>query len=309
MLEIASRHIITSDGLALPLRTWLPKGPPSVIVLGLHGFNDYSGAFRDIGPQFSAAGVALYAYDQRGFGGAPNAGIWAGTESLRRDAIEAASALRAKWPGAKVYLLGLSMGGAVAMTVLAEQPDAAAGAILVGPAVWGRKTMPQWMSASLDGFAHITPWWPLTGEGFRVTPTDNIAVLRQMWRDPYVLKTTRVDMLYGLFNLMDEALASAPSQRTPLLLLYGLKDDLVPKQPTLQALNALPAPVKSKGGAAPNTAAHRIAVYENGRHMLLRDKAGAKTVADIIAWLQNPSAPLPSGADTQALERLKAAPK
>ena len=296
-LEITSRFVITEDGLPLPLRSWKPKEQPKAIVLGLHGINDYSGAFRDVGPKLAAAGIALYAYDQRGFGQAPHAGRWAGGARMRQDAIAIAKALKANALNTPLYLLGLSMGGAVAMTALADAPDAAVGAILVGPAVWGRDHMPGIMSASLDAFAHLTPGYPLTGEGVRIRPTDNIAELRRMARDPNVRKSTRVDMLYGLVNLMDEAQASAARQHTPLLLLYGLKDDLVPKAPTLRALKALPVP---KGGAP-----HRIAVYDNGRHMLLRDKAGTRVIADIAAWITKPAAPLPSGQDHNALKRLE----
>lgn len=295
-LELTSRFVITEDGLPLPLQSWLPKAAPKAIMLGLHGFNDYSGAFRDIGPKLAAAGVALYAYDQRGFGAAPLAGRWAGDVQMRRDAIAVAKALGTEWPETPVYLLGLSMGGAVAMTALADAPEVAAGAVLVGPAVWGRDHMPAIMADSLDGFARIIPWYPLTGEGIRITPTDNVAELRRMWRDPKVRKSTRIDMLHGLVDLMDAAQASAPRQVKPLLLLYGLKDDLVPKKPTLVALRKLP---ESKG--------HRVAVYDNGRHMLLRDKAGGRVIADIAAWVLDPAVALPSGADNRAIPRLEAA--
>jgi alpha-beta hydrolase superfamily lysophospholipase len=297
--EITSRFVITADGLPLPLRSWIPERAPKAIVLGLHGFNDYSGAFRDVGPKLAAGGITLYAYDQRGFGQAPHAGRWAGGARMRQDAIAIARALNAGAPDIPLYLLGLSMGGAVAMTALADAPDAATGAILVGPAVWGRDHMPGIMSATLDAFAHLTPGYTLTGEGVRITPTDNIAELRRMARDPSVRKSTRIDMVYGLMNLMDEAQASAALQQTPLLLLYGLKDDLVPKVPTLRALKALP----QLKGRTP----HRIAVYDNGRHMLLRDKAGVHVIADIAAWITNPDAQLPSGQDQNALKRLQEA--
>ncbi len=42
--------------------------------------NEHARAFaEDAAPWFADEGVALYAYDQRGFGGSPNRGIWAGT--------------------------------------------------------------------------------------------------------------------------------------------------------------------------------------------------------------------------------------
>ena len=73
----------------LPLRRWLPEGKPRAVVLALHGFNDYSNAFADAGPVFAAHGIALYAYDQRGFGAAPAPGRWPGSRRLVDDALAA----------------------------------------------------------------------------------------------------------------------------------------------------------------------------------------------------------------------------
>ncbi len=294
--ELTSRYFITADGLALPLRQWTPAGAPKALVLGLHGFNDYSAAFEAVGAQLAEAGVLTLAYDQRGFGAAPHRGLWPGGGPMRADAADLARLMRARWPDRPLYLLGLSMGGAVAMTALAEAPELAAGAVLVAPAVRGRNSLPVWQRWGLDLMAATAPGLPATVQGIGIEPTDNLAVLRAMSLDPLVIKDTRIDALHGLVGLMTEASAAAARQETPLLLLYGLKDDLVPKAATATALKALP---QDRG--------HRVAVYRDGRHMLLRDKRGGQAVRDILAWMQAPSAPLPSGADTDAFARLTAA--
>ncbi len=305
--DLAGEFFLTTDGLALPLRRWppspagnAPAAAPSAIILALHGFNDYSGAFREAGPKLAAAGLAVYAYDQRGFGGAPHQGLWPGKAPLRRDAIAFARLLQARHPGTPLYFLGLSMGGAVAMTALSEEPDLAAGAILVAPAVRGRASLPAWQRWGIDLAAVTIPWYPATGDGLDIQPTDNIAELRRMSRDPNVIKATRMDSLYGLVDLMTAAQAAAARQTTPLLLMYGLKDDLVPRAPTLAALAALPS-------TAPARPPHRVAVYPDGRHMLLRDLESDRAIADIVAWIRAPRAPLPSGADQGAAQRLAAA--
>jgi hypothetical protein len=41
--------------------------------------------------------------------------------------------------------------------------------------------------------------------------------------------------------------------------------------------------------------------------MLLRDLKRARVIEDIITWITNPIAKLPSGADQNPIERLKAA--
>ena len=113
--SFTEREFIASDGTRLPLRKWLPQGPVKAVILALHGFNDYSNAFDDAGKAWAAHGIATYAYDQRGFGGAPGRGSWAGEGRLALDAIAAIRVLRRTYPGRPLYLLGESMGGAVAI--------------------------------------------------------------------------------------------------------------------------------------------------------------------------------------------------
>ena len=73
-----SPALVMADGARLPLKAWLPAGPPRAVLLGLHGMNDAAEPFlEDAAPLFTAAGVAVYAYDQRGFGGAGRAAkVW-----------------------------------------------------------------------------------------------------------------------------------------------------------------------------------------------------------------------------------------
>src|SRR4051794_4584795 len=60
--SLASDRLIAADGMALPLRAWLPEGRPSAVILALHGLNDYSNAFALPAPELTAQGIAIYAY-------------------------------------------------------------------------------------------------------------------------------------------------------------------------------------------------------------------------------------------------------
>ena len=107
--------LIAADGARLPLRRWLPDGPPQAVVVALHGFNDYSNAFADTGATLAARGVAVYAYDQRGFGATARPGLWAGADAMVADLAAMAALARDRHPHVPLYLLGDSMGGAVVM--------------------------------------------------------------------------------------------------------------------------------------------------------------------------------------------------
>jgi alpha-beta hydrolase superfamily lysophospholipase len=259
----------------------------------LHGFNDYSKAFENAAGWWAKQGIVTYAYDQRGFGEAPHHGLWAGTDRLTADVADAIQALRRRHPDLPVYLLGISMGGAVAATALSEpQTPRVEGAILVAPAVWARRTMPAYQRAALWLGATFVPWMKLTGADLDILASDNIEMLRALGRDPLFIKETRVDAIAGLTDLMDEALGSASRIDTPLLVLYGEKDEVVPWEPTREFWTTLPT-----GSAAPSITR---GLYEDGWHMLLRDLQAKVVWRDIAAWIEDAESGLPSGADRRA---------
>ena len=291
---------VADDGAYLPMRSWLPPPPMRVkaVILALHGFNDYSNSFKMPGEEWAKHGIATYAIDQRGFGAAPDHGLWAGVPRMIEDADEAADALHARYPDASLYLLGESMGGAVAIVAAAGtdgDPPPITGLILEAPAVWGRDTMNVFERVALFFAYHTVPGMTLTGRGLGIKPSDNIPMLRALGRDPLVIKETRVDTIKGLVDLMDDATDAAPRLKTPMLFLYGERDELIPRNATEHFLALLPPDV-------PRT----FAYYPDGYHMLLRDLEAPLVWRDVEAWIANPEAPLPSEADHNADEKLLA---
>lgn len=292
---------ITADGAHLPLRRWLPDAAPEAIVIALHGFNDYSSFFDQPGQFLSQQGIACFAYDQRGFGAAPKRGLWAGTDAYQEDLQTLAHLLKQRYPKQPIYLLGESMGGAVVITTMSKDHELPVnGAILVAPALWARTTMPWYQTSLLWTLAHTVPWMTLTGKGVvKVQASDNIEMLRALGRDPLVIKETRVESIYGLTNLMDEAFDSATRLRGDTLLLYGEKDEIIPKKPTIAFLQQW---------LETETGHKTVAFYEQGYHMLLRDLQANKPWQDIVTWIKARATKLPSGADARAQAILAAKP-
>jgi len=295
--ELTPEAFIANDGARLPLHRWLPEGRVRAVVLAVHGMNDYSHAFSGPGTEWAKHGIATYAYDQRGFGAAPAPGSWAGTYLLDADLAAVTRLLHERYPGVPLYLLGESMGGAVAITAEAgvagaERPQID-GLILVAPAIWGRQTLNVFLRVILWTVDHIAPGWTLTGQSLKIRPSDNIEMLREISRDPLFIKETRVGTIAGLVDLMSEAFAAAPQLRQHMLFLYGANDQIIPPEPTREFMTALPE-------VAPGVRV--LAYYDHGYHMLLRDLEGPLVQHDIESWIFAPNAPLPSGADQRGIE-------
>ncbi|GBD44496.1 Monoacylglycerol lipase [bacterium HR40] len=274
----------------LPTSLWAPPAEPRAAILALHGFNDYRRAFELFGSFAAERGIAVEAFDQRGFGENPDRGRWPGSARLVADARARLLALHRQYPGVPVYLLGVSMGAAVAALAVAEQPPPfLAGVILSAPAVWGGQAMNPFYRGLLWIAARLFPDLELTGESLKRQASDNLEVLRALAADPLFIKRTRIAAIEGLVRLMGEAFAAAPRILSPVLVLVGERDQIVPVDAQLAFARAI--------GSEDCT----LVVYPEGWHLLLRDRQRERVWRDIEAWLFGE--PLPSGLARPCAER------
>lgn len=290
--RLEQQHIIAHDGFALRLRRW-PVDKPQAVVLALHGYNDYGGAFRVLSEPFSQHHIQLYAYDQRSFGESGPQGFWPGHERLTRDAVTALQLLRQRYPDTPLYLMGMSMGGAVAL--LAMQHEALPpidGSVLIAPAVWGRDTMPWYQRFGLWLGNAVAPGMTVSKGmasplGIHPTPSDDKELLRAQARDPLVQKNSRIATLHGLANLMDKTLSASGQLTGPALILYGDNDQIIPPPPFCHMLGKLPDA---------RTSPWQLALYPGGYHMLTRYSGSSQVIEDILVWLtEGAESTLPSG--------------
>jgi acylglycerol lipase len=287
--DVAAERFVTFDGTPLGLTAWLPADgvEPSAVVIGLHGMNDYANTYYLAGPWFAEHRVALYAYDARGFGRSPNRGVWGGEQLMTEDLRTAVAVARRAHPNATIAVIGDSMGAATAIATFgaADAPDVDR-VVLVAPAVWGWSTLPDQYALALWVGAHTFPWRAVEPPRRIVrtrTASDNREALLQAGRAPHMIWQTRIDAVYGLVGLMETASERSASLNGDVLFLYGAHDQIIPRASALAAARRLPSSA-------------RTALYENGWHWLLRDLQREVVYQDILAFIVDPDAPLPSEA-------------
>lgn len=280
-------RFVSFDGAELGLTAWLPPegSEPSAVVIGLHGMNDYANTFYLAGPWFAERGVALYAYDARGFGRSPRRGVWGGERLMTEDLRTAVRVARQAHPDATIAVVGDSMGAATAIATFGDEgaPDVDR-LVLVAPAVWGWSTLPDHYAFTLWIGAHTFPWRAVTpprNVTRRITASDNREALLQAGRAPHMIWSTRIDAVYGLVGLMETASERSANLHGDVLFLYGARDQIIPRASAIAAARRLPATA-------------RTVLYENGWHWLLRDLQREVVYADILAFIRDPNASLPS---------------
>jgi len=284
---LGNQAMIADDGVPLPLRAWKADGRERAVVVAVHGMNDYGMAFERPARLWALAGITTYAPDQRGFGEALDRGQWYGGDRMVQDVLTLARLAQQRHVGVPVYLLGESMGGAVAIMAAARaEPGLLSGLVLSAPAVWGTGFR---AAVALDAVMMLGTLAPdATVPPLRVAnpSTDDPAMLRRMREDPLLIHRTRMETLAGIVDLMRDARAEARKVRVPTLVMLGDRDQHVPRDGVAALVRDLP----------PGT---RVALYPNGRHLLMRTLDGAQVTSDVVAWLSDFRRPLPSGADAR----------
>jgi len=283
------------DGARLPLRSWVPTGPPRAVIVAVHGLNLHAGGFDALGGFLASHGFLVYAFDQRGFGHAPQHGIWAGGDRMADDAWQVARLVRRRHPHIPLYGFGESMGGAVLLSALQRHPPGWLDAVVLSaPAVWSRDEMRMYQRMPLNALAHSWRSLKLSANVTGRKPSDDPATLQALREDPLVIHRTRVDVLFGLADLMDAVTVEPAMPDVPTLVLYGAHDEIVPAEPMCSWLETL--------GAAEEW---QVALYPSGWHLLTRHLDATRVLADLATWFGRPGSSLPSGADFgQPIERV-----
>ena len=268
----ATDSFTASDGAQVPYRVWRAEAPRALVLL-LHGAFDYSAAFDQIGLRFAEHGITALAIDQRGFGATQSRGAWSGENRMIRDVIEAITFLRSRCgDGLPVFLVGESMGAAVAVDAAANAPELnLAGMVLAAPgAVTGilLKLFGILVAPLLQAFA------PSSGiVAIRLKAGDlNPASANRLMNDPMVLHRIRPAALLGLFDLVRNARNAADHVRVPVLTMAGSKDDLIGTLHIAQLHKRLAG---EKAWVS----------FEDGPHLLLHWTKRDRVLARIFSWI------------------------
>ncbi|HEX5078424.1 MAG TPA: alpha/beta fold hydrolase [Geminicoccaceae bacterium] len=262
--------LLAGDGARLPLIAWQPP-EPAAVMLGLHGYGDYRRAFRLVGPWLAARRIALFAYDQRGFGETESRGRWPGAAELIQDLVEAVLLLRERYPALPLYVIGESMGASVALAGLGRGEVAAVDRlILAAPAVRGQVPLRELHDLALRLGVLALPWlavalrrgarpWLEPGEAARLAD------------DPLILRQISVSAYDGLVELANMASEDPAVALPPTLLLYGELDATIPR-----------IAIDDLALRLPGVATRR---YAERHHLLLHEKRVDAVLEDCLAWL------------------------
>jgi len=266
-------RLTMGDGVVLPTMRWPAKTGPKAVMLCLHAYGDYRRAFRLAGPWFAREGIEVIAFDQRGFGETESRGTWPGAEILVQDFGDAVTAVRDRFPDTPVYVLGESMGAAVALAGLASGDVSGVDKLIAAaPGVRGNLPLKQLHDSVLRLAALALPWLAVElRRGGR--PWLDASEAARLADDPLVLRELSVGTYEGLIDLATIASESGRGDLPPTFLLYGELDGTVPRR----AIDELAASLDDRDQSR---------YYPNRHHLLLHEGDAELVFQDCLTWLE-----------------------
>ncbi len=244
--ERASGTVLLKQKLArkgnAPCLRWVDGDvPPRAVILCIHGLGLHNGSYADFGKRMSRLGYAVYAVDMRGFGSYKDA---AGKEHVDFDGCLAdinstLKVLHRAHPHLPVFLLGESMGGAIALRATALYPDLVDGLISSVPASERFKQTRTSLNVALHMLDGPTKEFAV-GTGVINQATTKPA-LRDAWSsDPLNRLSLSPVELMSFQHFMNQNHDVAPLIKDkPVLFVQGSKDKLVKPEGTIELFNEL----------------------------------------------------------------------
>jgi len=247
--------VIGASAITLPR-----EGGPAVLLL--HGAGDSPGIVRGLGEHLSNAGYAVTAPLLSGHGRSIEAFRRVSAAEWQRDAREAYAALRAEH--AWVAIVGLSVGGALAVKVAADHPDVPA-LVLLAPYMHSPRSL-RWGAAFAPLLALAAPYLP---SGGRRSIHDPDAARRA--RGYRMLTPAALQAIRSVVVDANEALGRVTS---PTLIVQSREDNRIPSEAAQEVFDRLPAIDK------------RLEWIVGAGHVITVDYGHEKVFALCEAWLR-----------------------
>jgi acylglycerol lipase len=115
-----------ADGHEVYTKTWKPSESPIARLVFIHGYSDHINSYGSAAPALAAAGIAVYAYDQRGWGRSVKSPAERGRSGPTTQVLDDITSFIKSVPAnsdAPLFLMGHSMGGGEILQYAALGPQ------------------------------------------------------------------------------------------------------------------------------------------------------------------------------------------
>jgi acylglycerol lipase len=218
--------VTTSDGLRLYLRRREVANARAEIIIS-HGFGEHSGRYGALTEHLVSHDYSVTGYDHRGHG--LSDGLPGHVESFSEygdDLAKVVAAVRSRSESRRLFLIGHSMGGLIALLYATRKRGMLAGAVISAPLIEVAVPVPAHKLLIARVGARIAPRFRLDNEIDPANLSRDPEVGRAYAADPLVHRKVSTKWFSELQQAMKEVADRASEITTPVLVMHGTEDKL-----------------------------------------------------------------------------------
>lgn len=265
-------YFTNRDGFSFFTRRTFPARPKAHLIV-LHGLGEHSGRYEPFIEYFTGRGYAVSIFDLRGHG--LSEGKRGDIQSFSQWVDDARTMVwefnRTLGRDVPTILVGHSLGGLIALNVLAFHDDVD-GAVISAPPL-GRLAVPAWKTWLGMKVVNVLPTLSVGAEIRPAYLSRDPAVVEAYKSDKLVLKRITLRAGQALVTTAAEAMPLAYRIEQPLFMLHGAGDRICDPNKTKRFFNDIPASIKN------------LRLYEGAFHEPFTDVIREKVFQDVEDWI------------------------
>ena len=277
------KHVDSSfagvHGTRIVYDVWTPEtaaeNTPTGVVVLAHGLAEHAGRYRHVIERLCSLGLVVYAPDHRGHGRSGGKRVTLAQWSDFTDDLHTLFGIAAdEYPNTRTFLLGHSMGGAIALSYALDHQADIDGLMLSGPAVVPSVGQPKALIAVGKILGRLVPAAPVLKLDPNLVSRDKNVV------DAYVADplgyhgSVSAGLAAAMLGVGDTFPARLPSLTIPVLLQHGTADGLADVSGSEL--------IAERAGSDDLT----LKKYDGLFHEVFNEPEKERVLDDLIAWLR-----------------------
>jgi len=268
-LDVKVGQFTSEDNMGLYYNYWPAQSKSAPCAIYLHGLESHMGWFFNLAEFLHSKGINVYAFDRRGSGLNKDSCKNFSSKYILNDLKTFIDIVRKEHPGSRIFLIGLCLGGKIAVSFVSSYPDYIDGLILISPSLKNKLKFSLSDKLSILFSPNRLLKVPIEDRMF----TSNEKYLTHIGKDSMRLKYIPAGHLLEIAKMDRMVNVASGNIKIPVLLMLAGIDEIIDTHGIKRWYEKLPSSDKT------------IKIYKNYRHILTFEENAAEVMQDVSEWI------------------------